>query len=246
MAELVADCPRCGANKITFDVEGKNRFATHGWQTSWEVFGLCRQCGRTTIFILSQRDPQTNVLDNEAEGFSLFGALNNYYEMRGFVSMKDIQHAQPPDHLPEDIKSVFSEGATCLSVECFNAAGTMFRLCVDIATRSRLPAQNENGLNAEIRRNLGRRIRWLLDNGRLPDALRELSTCIREDGNDGAHAGSLTQEEADDLLDFTTLLLERLYTEPERLRLAEERRKARRDTAQAAGAGTTAAPGARN
>jgi hypothetical protein len=44
-----------------------------------------------------------------------------------------------------------------------------------------------------------------------------------------AHGGTLKNEDADDLLDFTVELLERLYTEPAKLKLAEERRKARRE-----------------
>jgi hypothetical protein len=51
----------------------------------------------------------------------------------------------------------------------------------------------------------------------------------KEDGNDGAHAGTLTKEDAEDLLDFATALFERMYTEPERLRLARERREKRRE-----------------
>jgi Domain of unknown function (DUF4145) len=90
------------------------------------------------------------------------------------------------------------------------------------------PENNENGLNAAIRRSLGLRLQWLLNNGLLPESLRELSSCIKEDGNDGAHAGTLKREDAQDLLEFTTLLLERLYTEPERLRLAKEPRDTRR------------------
>jgi hypothetical protein len=42
-------------------------------------------------------------------------------------------------HLPANIENAFSEGAGCLSIECFNAAATMFRLCVDLATRPLLP-----------------------------------------------------------------------------------------------------------
>jgi hypothetical protein len=48
----------------------------------------------------------------------------------------------------------------------------------------------------------------LFENDRLPVGLRELSACIREDGNDGAHAGTLTKEDAEDLLDFTHALLD--------------------------------------
>lgn len=41
---------------------------------------------------------------------------------------------------------------------------------------------------------------------------------------------TVVQSNAEDLLDFTFALLERMYTEPERLRLAKERRDARRAT----------------
>ena len=119
----------------------------------------------------------------------------------------------------------------CLSVKCFNAAGTMFRLCVDHATTALLPDANSNGLNSAIRRSLGLRLHWLFENGHLPQALKDLSHAVKEDGNDGAHAGLLTEQDAEDLLDFTVALLERLYTEPKRLELAVARRAARRNEA---------------
>ena len=106
----------------------------------------------------------------------------------------------------------------------------MFRLCVDLATKSMLPTEEAPGLNTKTRRDLGLRLPWLFANGLLPEALKDLSSCIKEDGNDGAHAGNLTEDDASDLLDFSVSLLERIYTEPERLRLAKERRDARRST----------------
>ncbi len=62
----------------------------------------------------------------------------------------------------------------------------------------------------------------------LPEVLKDLSSAIKEDGNDGAHQGTLKKVDAEDVMDFTVALLERLYTEPERLRLAKERRENRR------------------
>ncbi len=120
----------------------------------------------------------------------------------------------------------------CLAVSCYNAAGTMFRLCVDLATRSLLPEGEIAGLNPKVRRDLGLRLPWLFANNTLPTALHDLSTCIKDDGSDGAHAGTLGKDDAEDLLDFTMALLERLYTEPEVLKLAKERREARRTDAK--------------
>ena len=101
-----------------------------------------------------------------------------------------------PDHLPEEIEAAFREGAMCLAVSCHNAAATMFRLCVDLATRSLLPTVETPGLNAKVRRDLGLRLPWLFQNQLLPTTLHDLSACIKEDGNDGAHAGNLSKADA--------------------------------------------------
>lgn len=55
-----------------------------------------------------------------------------------------------------------------------------------------------------------------------------MAGCIKEDGNDGAHIGNLTKTDADDLLDFMVAIFERLITEPEKLKLAQQRWDARR------------------
>lgn len=230
MSELVADCPRCNSRKITFDVTASKAIAQYyGWQYWYETFCICRHCGHATIFVLSdsvdadyQHVHKTGVLKIE-------GALNRYLKVERYVSIKDEAVVAPPEYIPKDIEAVFKEGATCLAVGCFNAAGTMFRLCVDLATRSILPKEDANGLNSKVRRDLGLRLPWLFANKLLPEALNALSSCIKDDGNDGAHAGTLKQPDAEDLLDFTTALLERLYTEPKRLLLAQERRDSRRD-----------------
>lgn len=229
MAELVANCPRCGAKHITFDVTSAKQYRVmYGWQNWYEAFGICRQCGRTAIFVLSESVNGNYEHVHKVGLLKVDVALNRYVDVEGHISLKDTAGVEPPDFLPQEIESVFKEGATCLAVGCYNAAGTMFRLCVDMATRSMLPAEDVPGLNAKTRRDLGLRIPWLFENGHLPEPLKDLSSCIKEDGNDGAHAGNLSEADASDLLDFSIALLERLYTEPERLRLAKERREARR------------------
>jgi hypothetical protein len=231
MAELVADCPRCGATKMTFDVESQHFIETeYDWKDYYEAFCVCRNCDRSTVFVLSLTEfkARSFVREDGLVRRSEAGAANNYVEVEGFINLKNMATSAPPEHLPDPIAAAFREGATCLAVECFNAAGTMFRLCIDLATRPLLPEKDENGLNAKIRRNLGLRLRWLFENALLPSTLRELSSCVKEDGNDGAHAGTLTREDAEDLLEFAYAFLERIYTEPEKLRLAKQRREIRR------------------
>jgi hypothetical protein len=231
MSELVANCPRCGAKNMTFDLLNQLPISIHySWQHWLEVFCVCRKCLRSTVFIVSQK----NIDDKKfiKEGLSNLNiSANHVVKVERYVSIQDTASVQPPEHLPPAVEASFREGAACMAIGCFNAAGTMFRLCIDLATRSMLPEQAD-GLNRTVRRNLGLRLPWLFDNNILPEAIRELSTCIKDDGNDGAHQGTLSEEDATDILDFTYVVLERIYTEPARIRLANERRASRRNATQ--------------
>lgn len=230
MSEIVANCPRCKSKQMTFDLV--NALPTdeyHGWQNHWEAFCICRNCFRSTVFVLQQKNYNDRDILQKHKLSDLDFSVNQVAIVQGHISLKDEIAEQPPAHLPENIHSIFVEGSACMAIGCHNAGATMFRLCIDLATSSMLPEENENGLNNRIRRSLGLRLEWLFANNILPAALQELSTCIKEDGNDGAHEGSLSEEDAADILDFTHMLLERLYTEPHRLELAKQRRLARRE-----------------
>jgi len=228
MSELVADCPRCGANEMTFDLLNQiPRYKEYGWQMYLEVFCVCRRCSKPTIFLVSQKEIEYE--KHIKNGLSkLDVSANKIVRVERYISLRDASAEKPPEHLPGNIEAPFNEGAACYSIGCYNAAATMFRLCVDLSTREMLPDEAE-GLNSAVRRNLGLRLPWLFDNSILPEALRDLSSCIKDDGNDGAHQGTLSKEDAADILDFTFVLLERLYTEPVRIQKANERRVARRD-----------------
>lgn len=227
MSELTADCPRCGVKQMTFDVAGGVPIDSDSYDR-FEVQCRCRRCKTSTVFVLEcdGLDAQQYI---ERTGLgSVNGLLDHFLKIVEFVSLRDMNVAVPPSDMPESITNVFAEGATCMSVGCYNAAATMFRLCIDLATKSMLPEDEVDGLNNKVRRNLGLRLPWLFKHGRIPMALEELSSCIKEDGNDGAHEGTLESVDAEDIMDFTRMLLERLYTEPAQLARANARREARR------------------
>jgi len=225
---IVNDCPRCRAQRMTFDVLSDNfLIEQHGWMRSYEIFSLCRNCKRTTIFVIKNSSNSDYRYMNA--NFSTYkGDLTQYFTCDGYISLKDRDEVAPPEHLPEDIEGAFREGARCIAVGCWNAAGTMFRMALDLATRPLLPDDGTAGINRRQRRDLGMRLPWLFEHKKIPEALKELSSCIHQDGNDGAHQGNLTKEDAEDLLEFSDALLSRLYTEPARLRLAAQRRALRR------------------
>lgn len=242
MSELVATCPRCGAQKTTFDVlmdtvvQSRSGVFRGSSQTIYtaEVFCVCRHCHRSTTFRLRTGSQMFDLAKVRLAQYKM--NINAACDFEDFLSLKDQAAEPPPEHLPDTIGPVFAEGATCLAVGCFNAAGTMFRLCVDLATLGLLPPvpapgeePSPGGPNHKQRRDLGPRLEWLFTNGLLPQGLHTLASCIQQDGNDSAHRGTLTRDDAEDLLDFTAALLKRLYTEPQRLKLAEGRRAARRE-----------------
>ncbi len=229
MAQLVANCPRCGASKITFDLVYEHPASDDPYFEVYEAFCICRHCHLSTVFRLRNNNPSVqlaNLVNNE-------GAVNHLVDIAGYISLKDSAGAAPPEHLPENVEKAFKEGATCFAVGCWNAAGSMFRLCLDLATKELLPPEGqEGGPDAPTRQWLAKRLNWLFDERILPDALRDLSAGIKDDGNDGAHDGTLTKEDASDLLDFTFILLERVFTEPKNIELARIRRAERRNQAQ--------------
>ena len=233
MSMIVVDCPRCGAKSHTLDVYAQ-QFADkrHDWQNWYEVFGVCRNCSKSSIWLIGLREYNERETFYGGEKIVKFqGSLNPHFRIERHISLRDNVGIRPPEHLTKEMGDAFNEATACLSVGCFNAAATMFRLCVDLVTRPLLPATSDAAQaqpNAKQRRDLGLRLAWLFDNGKLPPELRELAKCVREDANDGAHAGTLTKADAEDVLDFTEALLERLVTEPKRLAIAEKRREFRR------------------
>jgi len=232
MAEILTDCPRCGAGKATFDVLGSNSLPKKpgsDWQERYEAFSACRHCFRSTVFLLTLKEYGAKGIFVNDGLTKHGGSLNHLFDVNGYLSLKDEVGVAPPEHLSPELDAAFREGASCLAIKCFNAAGTMFRLCVDFATQDLLPPEGEvGGPNAKQRRDLGLRLQWLFDARKLPEELHELAQCIKEDGNDGAHRGTLTEADAGDLLDFTTHLLERRYTLPKRIELASVRRGERK------------------
>ncbi|PHV02786.1 DUF4145 domain-containing protein [Iodobacter sp. BJB302] len=229
MPELVADCPRCKSKKITFDLTQENYLGqSFNWQFHYEAFCICRNCNKSTVFVLAQKEAKDTLNISKYGLLKITNAVNHYMIVKDFISLKDTAAIAPPEHIPKDIEAAFNEGAKCLAIGCYNAAATMFRLCIDIGTKDLLPEDHVDGLNSKIRRNLGLRLPWLFDSKRLDESLRDLSMAVKEDGNDGAHEGTLSEHDAEDIVDFTIALLNRIYTEPERLRIATERRKTRR------------------
>ncbi|MFY7003102.1 DUF4145 domain-containing protein [Acinetobacter pittii] len=240
MSTFVFDCPACTARNSTFNV--RDYYAINN-DLTWNLFSVCRACDNSLIIkanvaidiiaqISKNPSPTEKDLDNIFEfviqrlGYDDFH-LNDLLDE--FQYSPILANAEsPPAHLPEEIESIFKEAAKCLSIGCFNAAGAMFRLCLDIVTKKIVEENQLLNPTSNDKKTIHNRLAWIFKNNILPSSLEDLSRCIKDDGNDAAHDGNLIKEDAEDLLDFSFILLERVYTEPYRIVAAEKRRATRR------------------
>ena len=119
-----------------------------------------------------------------------------------------------------------------MAIGCHNAAAAMFRLALDIATRGLLPGDDVMPPKDPRRLFLAHRLKWLVENESLPTGLNDYASVVKDDGNAGAHEGTVDEATAEDLVDFTERLLVLMYTEPARITAAKkrsaERKKQRR------------------
>ena len=221
MPILVSDCPRCATSKITFDVLGESDLRGENFPSNvredakvYEIFCRCRSCSMSTTFVVAAPPPgRTGVSWVNPLGIEC--SIDRPYQVVNFVSIADLKARDAPEHVPKPIRQAFMEGSRSYAIGCWNAAGCMFRASIDLATRSVL-----DGIIAKDERDvrwLGRRLSWMFKNGHLPADLKELSACIKEDGDDAAHSATLNEADASDLQDFSCVLLERIFTDVEKV-----------------------------
>lgn len=223
---FAADCPRCGQSRTTFDILGQQQVGFQAW-AKYEAFLVCRNCFRSSIALLKQdasnaRDPMS-----EAGHFA-----NISFALEKWV-FEVPNRRRLPNHVPDDVGRIFTEAASCAAIGAWDAAGTMFRKALDVATRSITPTPDAivepRPPNWKTYKDLRLRLDWLFEHQLLSPALRDLSSCIHQDGNDAAHdAAGLGQEEAEDLGDFSERVLEVLYTLPGQIADNQRRREERR------------------
>ena len=127
-----------------------------------------------------------------------------------FVSM------EPPIKISGSFEKSFTEGVKCLNVGAPFAAVTMFRKCLQIIV------EDKGGTGDK----LYKQIESLNISGTLTSTLKSIPTIIREVGNDGAHPNEFepSLDDAKEIFDFLLLLIDYMYTLPERVNKLSIRR----------------------
>jgi hypothetical protein len=106
MAKYVADCPRCRASKVTFDV--LSSFVVeiaYDWQRRYEAFCRCRHCSLSTTLVIAQKLYDGDDFLKENPPHSLRGGINDHFETVGYISLKDTGATGAPDHVPPALMS---------------------------------------------------------------------------------------------------------------------------------------------
>ena len=223
---LIRDCPRCGTKQITFDVLAASGVGTKNGFSAYEAFCYCRSCSKSSIFLVTiQKGASYGIDDVIKRKFSLNNVLNDTELVIIFPRTFAI-----PEHIPPEIKKPFCEALICQAIQAYNAAGCMLRTTVDLVTKKMLEDLQEKNPPKNAKDNLAQRIKWLYGEKQLTHSLKKLSTSIRLDGNDAAHEANLEKDDVEAMNDFTTLLLEEIYTNPKKIELAANRRKERGPT----------------
>lgn len=235
MSFVVSNCNYCRTKNIRLDNKGFNRINPY----QWDILAICSNCNSPTVYRLSQNAnvdyPISEQLKNTKKLEDIRGLnLSLYFSIGSTVVPPKGEIVPCPSYVPLKIQTVFDEATLCFANSCYTASGAMFRLCLDITTKELLKewlesnTDSNNHPNSAQKDKLFNRIEFLIDKCVIPSDLKEYAHHIRLDGNEAAHEGSTEKQDAEDLLDFTELFLERIYTMKKQLELAQERRLARR------------------
>ena len=230
MSQYVTNCARCGAKHSTHNVCGSNPI--DNIVPSYflvEVYLVCRNChkGHIRHLVVDKKKCSADLYLEENGLIDEFDDLGIVIAREGgVVTFAPVHGRLTPEHLPTEIEELLLEAHTSLSSGCPNAAGACYRLVLDKVAKAEVErlASSESGNLKTIHK----RVEWLAEKQHFPHTLKQLADCIRLDGNDAAHEGTLTNIDAEELADFTTEFLIRVYTDPKRLELAEQRRQERR------------------
>ena len=237
MSFVISNCNYCKTKNIRFDNKGFNKLNIH----QWDILAICSHCNLPTVYRISRKPDVGYPLNEHLARATTLKEIENLnlsssFHIGSTIVPPNNEITPCPEHVPENIKIVFDEATTCLSMECYTASGAMFRLCLDVTTKELLQEWLEaneddvNQPNTAQKDKLFNRIEFLLDKGIIPSDLKEYAHQIRLDGNDSAHDGNTEKEEAEDLLDFSVLFLDRIYTIKKQLAIAQARTLARRSS----------------
>ncbi len=158
--------------------------------------------------------------------FVRHGETKNKHESSLFINIKSILPATEPsvdEKIPEGIAEDFIEAARDYNIASYKSSAVMARRTIQKMSLN---------LGATKGKKLYQQIEELKKSGKLHFDLADMATEIRFLGNDGAHPDDdglddVGREDAKEILDFTSELLDDLYVRPQKIAAMKSKRKAK-------------------
>ena len=222
---LVWVCGHCKAEHVGMQLRGEYQIRSD----TWAVFLECGACNAPSSAILRDeryvrgerpRNPSASDRDILADSWRIIS-------IHPTPKYPDI-----PDHLPTEVRNYMQQAAGTHATG--KAPDATIMLCRSaLETALKVVEKEETDKPSSDSLPLAARIRRLTDKGLLAPALAEWADHVRGLGRDSAHgvgegpfgARPEGQEIAEEAYEFTSLVLEYLFTMPERVRIARERAK---------------------
>ena len=129
--------------------------------------------------------------------------------------------------VPDRIRTVYEEAISCFRAKAYRAAVLMCRKTLEEICRS----------HSHLEGDLAAALRQLRDKGIIESRLYLWADALRISGSEAAHDAGVTgsREEASDVLDFTSALLEFVFTFQEKFEQFQKRRANSPSTGRASG-----------
>jgi len=198
---LVRDCPHCGAEKVAMRPIGQ---APVGPNKTTAAFS-CNRCNE--VLCVSFMHPPKGAGWITSTNTGDFDAVARASNSTVICEYPEKEALEAPESISDAVRRAFVQGLDNARRGHTDAAASMFRKAIDVATRELDPSTAGKLLAA--------RINLLASNGKLTEDLKDWAHLIRLDGNQGAHDDEeLTHAEIDQLKDFTRLFLIYTFTLP--------------------------------
>jgi hypothetical protein len=227
MTLFVGDCRRCGAQRMSFEVYGVStineadeiRDAGYSYyERTIELACRCHECRKTIVFVLDALNRDQRRLPKQSFDTNESPTKLGYTEIFAFPPKKTLP---TPAHTPNPAASFYEQGASAMANGLYDAAGAMFRKCLESVTRSDKLLEEfvPENQRAEFRKKwLKARIKVLKELHAIPPALASLVDVIKDEGDEAVHEDELyDKESAEALQRFTATFLEQTFTIPEQI-----------------------------
>jgi hypothetical protein len=209
MATLVLNCPHCSAQKMGFTCHGFYVFP--GKPTDRVVSASCNACHLPVVAMLC--NPNSHSWDP----LKMTGDLLTHPALRVRTIWPMPIAVAAPDAVPQKVARTYIEAVEARQRRSWNAACGMYRRTMELALKAFAPEVEAWKLE--------KRIDKLANEHRITGDMQAWAHELRLDGNEALHGDEdATEEMTEQMHHLTHFLLVYLYTLPDQIQSARDRR----------------------